>query len=187
MLKYALLGFLSYQPLSGYDLETHIRQSTAHFWHARLSQVYMTLRDLEADGLVTSNLEAQEKRPDRRVYTLTEDGRVALQTWLQEPQTERSPAKDGLLLRLFFSAAVGKATILNQLRLQLELHREQLKLYTGDLPLAAQELLSSQPDLSADALMWASVREFGAHYEQMYIQWLETTIQRIESSFPETS
>jgi PadR family transcriptional regulator, regulatory protein AphA len=187
MLKYALLGFLSYQPLSGYDLETHIRQSTAHFWHARLSQVYMTLRDLEAEGLVTSTLEAQEKRPDRRVYTVTDSGRAALQTWLQEPQTERSPAKDALLLKLFFAAATGKHTILKQLRLQLDLHREQLRLYTEELPPVAQELLSNQTDLSADALMWASVREFGAQYEQMYIHWLETTIQRIESNFPETS
>ena len=102
MLKYVLLGFLSYQSMTGYDLEQHIRSSTAHFWHARLSQVYMTLKELEAEGLVASEIQPQEKRPDRRVYSLTDAGRADLHAWLADPLTERTLAKEPLLLKIFF-------------------------------------------------------------------------------------
>ncbi len=186
MLKYVLLGFLRYQPMSGYDLETHIRSSTTHFWHARLNQVYMTLRDLEADGLVTSIIEPQEKRPDRRVYTLTAPGSAMLHDWLAEPLTGITLVKEPLLLKLFFGAAAGKAAILHQLRVQLDLHQQQLQTYHGEMPQVARDLLQAQPDLHGDALLWSAVQDFGARYEQLYIAWLEDTIRQIETHFPET-
>ncbi len=187
MLKYALLGFLSYQSLTGYELEQHIRASTAHFWHARLSQVYMTLKELEADGLVASVVELQESRPDRRVYSLTPAGQAALHTWLAAPLTERSLAKDPLLLKVFFSAAAGKDALLRQLRIQLDLHRQQRTVYSGDLPGMAAELVASDPKLQVDALLWDAVRDFGARYEDLYVAWLEETIQKLERDFPATS
>ncbi|MDX2140535.1 MAG: PadR family transcriptional regulator [Chloroflexota bacterium] len=187
MLKYALLGFLSYQPMTGYELENHFRSSAAHFWHTRLSQIYMTLRDLETDGWVVSTVEAQEKRPDRRVYELTTAGKEALHVWLAEPLTERSLVKDTLLLKLFFSAAAGKRAILKQLHIQRDLHRAQLKLYQEDAHALAQQQVAIQPALARDALLWESVRDFGTKFEHLYVEWLEETIQKIESEFPETS
>ena len=47
MLKYILLGFVNYQPLTGYDLKTLIDGSTGHFWHAYHGQIYSTLHKLE--------------------------------------------------------------------------------------------------------------------------------------------
>lgn len=187
MLKYVLLGFLNYQPLTGYDLELHIRNSTTHFWHARLSQIYMTLKELETEGLVRSEVEAQAKRPDRRVYSLTDAGRAAFFDWLAVPLTERSQAKEPLLLKLFFSAGAGKQAILKQLRIQLDLHIRHQKVYEGDIPDVAADLLNNHPQLQADALMWSAVRDFGARYERLYIAWLEDTIRKIEQDFPETS
>lgn len=186
MLKYVLLGFLRYQSLTGYDLEQHIRHSTVNFWHARLSQVYMTLKELESSGLVRSDIEPQEKRPDRRIYTLTDSGLADLDAWLAEPLDERAPAKDPVLLKIFFSAPAGKNAILGQLRRQLDLHRQQYAVYTAEAHPISDELVAQQPNLATDALLWQSVREFGARYEQLYITWLEDTIKTIEIKFPET-
>ena len=82
MLKCALLGFLRYESKTGYELKQTMDKSTGHFWHAKQSQIYTTLKKLEEDGLVTSHPEPQESRPDRRVYTITESGEKALQEWL---------------------------------------------------------------------------------------------------------
>ena len=89
--------------------------STGHFWYAKLSQIYMTLKTLEGDGLLISEVQPQEDRPDRRVYTITEAGRAALRRWLAEPLTEVEPTKEPLLLKLFFSAQIDKDALLTQL------------------------------------------------------------------------
>ena len=52
MLKFALLGFLNYTPMTGYELEGWINASTGNFWHAELSQIYKTLKQLEKSGEV---------------------------------------------------------------------------------------------------------------------------------------
>jgi PadR family transcriptional regulator, regulatory protein AphA len=186
MLKYALLGFLNYQPLTGYELEAHMRSSTQHFWHARLSQIYMTLKELEADEWVRSTVEPQEKRPDRRVYAITPAGQTAFMQWLRDPLRERTQAKDPLLLKLFFSAAAGKDALRQQIEFQITLHQAQLAEYEGDLPEIAQQLLHDHPERTADAVLWQAVREFGIRYETLYLTWLEATLQKIESDFPAT-
>lgn len=183
MLKYALLGFLSYKPMTGYDLENFITISTGHFWHARLSQIYMTLKKLEQDGLVTSHVEPQEGRPDRRVYTITEAGHADLSVWLAEPLVERVPGKDPLLLKLFFARPTGKQAILTQLRVQLDLHRKQLEVYRKGLPPEALEVVREQPELEPETLFWDATRRFGELYEAARVQWLEETIARIEAEF----
>jgi hypothetical protein len=106
---------------------------------------------------------------------------------LAEPLDERSPAKDPVLLKIFFSAPAGKAAILGQLRRQLDLHRQQHAVYTAEIPPIVSDLLTQQPQLATDALLWTSVRDFGARYEQLYIDWLKDTISIIETQFPETS
>ncbi len=104
MLKYILLGALSYQPATGYQLKQFMDNSARHFWYAQTSQIYRTLKDLEDAGLVESQVQAQEDRPDRRLYQLTPAGRADLNAWLTTPMTEIEPAKDTLLAKLFFSA-----------------------------------------------------------------------------------
>ena len=47
MLKFTLLGFLNYTPMTGYELEGWVNASTGNFWHAELSQIYKTLKQLE--------------------------------------------------------------------------------------------------------------------------------------------
>src|SRR5215216_1138048 len=104
MLKYILLGFLKYRAMTGYELKSIMDESTMHFWHAYHSQIYTTLRKLEADGLVSSELEDGYDHLTRRTYTLTEAGRTELSAWLNTPLTETVPEKEDLLVRIFFSA-----------------------------------------------------------------------------------
>ncbi|HNF95132.1 MAG TPA: PadR family transcriptional regulator, partial [Anaerolineales bacterium] len=87
MLKYALLGFLSYSPLTGYELKQRMDSSTNNFWNANLSQIYTSLKSLEEDGWVKSKIQAQDDKPDKRIYTLTDEGLSSLKAWLEEPIT----------------------------------------------------------------------------------------------------
>ncbi len=181
MLKFVLLGFLQYKPLTGYELESWIKSTTSHFWHAGLSQIYMTLKKLEEDALVISHIEPQEGRPDRRVYRMTEAGRADLSQWLVTPITEPVVKKDALLLKLFFASPDEKEFLLTQLRVQRSLHQQQLAYYRQSIPQEIQDMLAEKPELARNALLWDAARRCGEQYEGMYLRWLDETIQTIEA------
>ncbi|MDZ4769243.1 MAG: PadR family transcriptional regulator [Chloroflexota bacterium] len=183
MLKYVLLGGLSYQPLTGYQLKQFVDSSTRHFWFAQTSQIYRTLDMLEKEGLLTSEIQEQDTRPDRRLYHITPTGRADLQTWLAELMIEISPAKDSLLVRLFFSAQLDKETVLTQLRLQRSLHQRQLSLYRNEIVALINESTQQRPELKRDALFWDVTRRNGELVEEAYVRWLDETIQRIEAEY----
>ncbi len=183
MLKYVLLGFLNYQPMSGYDLSTWMEASTDNFWHAKLSQIYTTLKKLEKEGLVVSHIEPQEGRPDRRVYTVTKAGQADFNGWLQTTLTEMPVKKDELLVKVFFGFPAGKEIILTQLRLQLDLHRRKLAQYQAETPEMVQHIVDKMPDIAPHTRYWELTRQFGEAYEKLYVDWLENTIAIIENDF----
>src|SRR5215510_9112051 len=98
MLKQILLGFLNYKPMTGYELKTSMDESTMHFWHAYHSQIYTTLRKLEEEGLLSSEMLEEDGSPTKRLYTLTDAGRKDLLAWLGHSLTELPDVKEDLLV-----------------------------------------------------------------------------------------
>ncbi len=180
-LQHALLGILTYQPMTGYEIKQFMDVSTANFWHAKQSQIYVTLKKLEKQGLIASHVEAQEGRPDRRVYEITPAGRAELDNWLAQPLTVLDNHKDTLLLKLFFSARMDKETILTQLRIQRDLHQRQQSLYATETKAVIDRFVAAMPDMQRDALLWDATRRFGVLFEEMYVRWLDETIERVEA------
>jgi DNA-binding PadR family transcriptional regulator len=179
MLKYALLGLLQYNPSTGYDLKQFMDTSTSNFWHAKLSQIYITLKALEKEGLVTSDVQEQTSRPDRRVYTLTEQGTQELDKWLSDTNVELPQLKDPFLLKLFFCARVDKETLLTQLKLQRELHQNLLNDYQTETKATIQNVRENVPQLKQDALFWGLTVRSGELIEEATIRWLDEAIETI--------
>lgn len=73
-LRYALLGFISTEPASGFDLAREFGESMGWFWYASHSQIYPELRRLEEDGLVTSTEVDGSPGKQKRIYRITEQG-----------------------------------------------------------------------------------------------------------------
>jgi DNA-binding PadR family transcriptional regulator len=177
MLKFAILGFLSYGPMTGYEIKQRMDRSTVHFWHAKQSQIYTTLKGLEEEGCVESRVEEQTERPDRRVFTLMPEGRRQLQIWLNEPYTECSPRKETLVLKMFFAAQMEPDAALSQLRIQRDIHAKQLAYYVMDTVRSIQQAEEEFPALKQDAVMWEATRRFGEMYEEIYVRWIDEMIQ----------
>lgn len=93
-LSYGLLGLLTSESMSGYDLMLRIQP----FWQAKHSQIYPLLAKLEKSGYVQYERIEQRDKPDKKVYTITEKGRTAVMTWLGEPPTEAT-TRDELSLK----------------------------------------------------------------------------------------
>lgn len=102
--KLSLLGFLSWGPMSGYDIRKLIDGSISNFWSESYGRIYPMLAKLVTHGLASvEKTESQGGRP-RNVYTLTEDGRDTLKDWLDDPECPTQPPRDERLLKLFFGA-----------------------------------------------------------------------------------
>lgn len=180
MLIYAILGFLSYRSLTGYDLKQVMDHSTAYFWHATQSQIYRTLKELEVAAQVISSVEPQEGRPDRRVYTITEAGRAELEHWLGQPLAEITARKDELLLKVFFSAEADHDLLLAQLRLQRQMYQAQHDYFNTDLSQIFEHESRLAPDEVRIYERWDMARRFGVLYTEMYVRWLDETIRRLD-------
>jgi DNA-binding PadR family transcriptional regulator len=183
MLQYILLGFLNYRPQTGYELKQLMDKSTSHFWYAKQSQIYTTLKKMESEGWITSRVETQKARPDRVVYKITKSGLSVLEGWVSNPIRELDLHKNALLVKLFFSAQAGRETLLTQLRLLRNLHQQKVRLYRSQSKNVIQESTAGTPKLKKDALLWEATRSFGEHYEQMCLNWLDETITLVEKNF----
>ncbi len=111
MLKYALLGLLDEAPRHGYDLKQAFEAMLGHTWSVNIGQIYSTLARLERDGLVTCHEVPQELLPNRKVCSLTEQGRAALARWLAEPARPSARLRVDFYLKLLLARRSGAADV----------------------------------------------------------------------------
>jgi DNA-binding PadR family transcriptional regulator len=104
--KYALLGLLSERPRHGYDLKSGFEELLGGAWPLNIGQVYSTLGRLERDGLVSVERVEQAPMPDRKVYSLTIDGKTELERWLRAPSDGVLPLKDELFVKVLVGTRV---------------------------------------------------------------------------------
>jgi PadR family transcriptional regulator len=78
LIPYVLLG-ISLQRAHGYLLEEYLRG--IGFVELEVSTLYRTLRQLEKDGLLSSEWEPGPSGPARRIYSLTDVGYTWLDSW----------------------------------------------------------------------------------------------------------
>lgn len=89
------LGILTRGDATGYEIKKLVEDGGYHhFIEASFGSIYPALSQLTNDGLVSVRAEAQEKRPDRKVYSITSAGRSQFLASLLKPLAEdrhRSP------------------------------------------------------------------------------------------------
>lgn len=83
--KTVCLGMLTDGEASGYDLKKQFESTFAHFFAAGYGSIYPALSTLAADGLVDCREIAQDGKPDRKVYRITDAGRERLLEALDNP------------------------------------------------------------------------------------------------------
>lgn len=98
-LRDAVLAALLEGESSGYDLAKGFDASVANFWMATPQQLYRELDRLADQGLIQARVVHQERRPNKRMFSLTEAGHDAIQQF-----TARAPKpsviRDELLVKV---------------------------------------------------------------------------------------
>jgi DNA-binding PadR family transcriptional regulator len=168
----ALLGLLSFQPMSGYDLKQFADASISHFyWSPAKSQIYAELRRLKAAGLVTEQHVEQQNRPDKRVYSMTQAGLVRLTEWLNSTEFEPHVDKRPTLLRLF----LGKHADPEALIRLLEQDRQS--------SLAQREqLIEAQKECEAVGAVFPLMTiRCGLTHIQADLDWIDETVESLRN------
>jgi len=170
-----LLGLLTIESMSGYDLGVTIRSSVGHFWNESYGQIYPNLKRLEAGGFVTSKTERQKGKPDRNIYSITKTGRERLAKWLAVPPQPEIPRNE-LLLKLFFGTQTPPTILIGYLEQMLKSETEVLNELTR---MEAEDIANNQQ--YPDAPYWKIAARFGRFELQAHIQWAEETLAELNS------
>jgi PadR family transcriptional regulator AphA len=183
-LKHAILGFLSFRPLSGYDLKKAFDRSVRHFWPANQSQIYRTLAELNELGWVHPEVIPREGPLDVKLYHLTESGRQALHQWLVTPLPTQE-SREPFLIQVFFGSNLNDEEVLALLRQELMTAEEKLAEYE-----AIYEVMREQPNeqVGPRTTFFAMLTlEHGLLGAYAYRAWLQRAIERVKSGRYETA
>lgn len=115
---------------SGYELSKRFDASVANFWPASPQQIYRELDRLEGQGLVKARTVRQQKRPDKRVFRVTEAGRRELGEFIRGA-TRPTVIRDDLLVKVASLDSSNPGDVAAAVRERLALSREKLKMYEG--------------------------------------------------------
>ncbi len=100
--KILCLGLLTQGEASGYEIKKQMEQGPlAHFYRAGFGSIYPALSRLEDEGFVTGTEMAQEKRPGKKVYRITDSGIAAFKEALQTRPSEDWVRSDSLFMFFF--------------------------------------------------------------------------------------
>lgn len=184
-LRFALLGLLARESLTGYDLTKRFDSTVGFFWSAKHSQIYPELASLTQEGLVTFELITQTSKPNKKVYTITEAGREALRSWVEQP-CDRRTVKDPLLMRIWVVGMVDPARALHHLReTRSEYERRVVAIREAEAQFQANRANVPDPD-NVNLGSYMALR-CGKLQVDAYYHWLEWAIAELETLLAKTS
>jgi DNA-binding PadR family transcriptional regulator len=170
--KHALLGFLTWGPMSGYDLQKVVTGSISNFWQESYGRIYPMLAQLSSDGLASMREETSSGGRPRKVYSITEAGRDQFEDWLHEPAAPR-PLRNEMLLKLFFGARTNPS---RSRELVIEARERAGELITHYASI--QQQLEAAKDVP-DRQYWLMTLRYGQLEAQAHLDWCEETLEKL--------
>lgn len=98
-LRDAVLAALMDGEASGYDLAKAFDATVANYWMATPQQLYKELERMTADGLIEARVVEQERRPNKKVHSISDAGRQVLRDFIAEA-TKPAAIRDDMLVKV---------------------------------------------------------------------------------------
>lgn len=181
---YALLGFLTWRPMSGYELKQAIARSVGNFWSEGYGQIYPMLQRLADQGLIVRHPAKGTGSRIRRVYKITARGRAALHGWLLAPVNER-PTRVELLLKLFFGDEMPLSASLTHVKAARASAADKLAHYQS-IAEDLQQRYKSDPRMP----FWLLTVDYGLEVMRARLAWCDRALgelNRLAEAGQETS
>ena len=119
--KLLILGLLISHGMHGYQLNEMLEHNPGTPISLKKSNAYKLLADMEKEGWVTHTQEQEGNRPQKRVYSVTEDGEAAFYRLLRENLSSHpSPEFPGVVgLDFLYLLSAEEASALLKTRLEV--------------------------------------------------------------------
>lgn len=170
---FLILGLLTIDSMSGYEMKKMIATTTDHFWSESNGQLYPTLARLKKDHLITLTQPSHSSTKISHRYAITKKGRVFLEHWLTETAESKLVRRDEELLQLFFGANASPAITVMLLKRRQERARDRLRQY------ALLEESIGRHARSPHVLYWSLTLKNGICHAQAEDRWCEEAIRTL--------
>lgn len=179
-LQYAILGLLSYRSMTGYDLKKMFDESINNFWAASLSQIYRELGTLENKNYLTSVIEKQSDKPDKRIYNITDTGKGAFKDWINNfPEKLSKEKRDEFTLRIFFGSNLTNRELIVQFNRFLKEKQTQLE-EIKYLSQMSDQYVSAMKLFNGEEIYWKLILRRAFLNLETSIQWANECIDELE-------
>jgi DNA-binding PadR family transcriptional regulator len=171
-LEHAILVSLAEKTASGYDLARRFDASIGHFWKASHQQIYKVLGRMESDKWVESHLVPQDNRPDKKVYSITGEGRDELHRWSLVP-TPIESLRSEFAVKLRGIGFGDQEAVLRDVHVRRAAHAAQIEFYES----SAAKHYPDPASLKDDELGAYLVLRGGILAEQHGLSWCDEILQ----------
>jgi PadR family transcriptional regulator, regulatory protein AphA len=177
--SFAILGLLGIQPWTAYELVAQVQRNMYIVWPRSEAHLYAELKRIVERGHATAEV-VEGRRRQRTCYTITPEGRAALEEWLG---TEPAPPLLEIegILRLFLADQGTK----DDLRTALEATARQAAELGARGNAVVSALLDTGGQFPGRMHLTERVSAFYAQYLFLLIDWCEETLDEIQT-WPDT-
>mgnify|MGYP003383498544 CR=1 FL=1 len=160
----ALLGFVHQRPTYGYEIYQRVTASPELrlVWRFKQSRLYAMLARLEDGGYLHATQETQDGRPPRKVFHLTQTGKLAFEEWLSQPVAQPREMRLAFMLKLYFAGEVSPKAVALLIRRQQEV--------------CVQWLALQEREDDLDAPFVRAVRGYRRSHIEAIRDWLTTLV-----------
>ncbi len=159
-----ILGLLSHEDLTGYDIKKRLDGAIGFFWKGSFGNIYPALTAMEKEGLVSKKKDSKTGGRERIPYHITRGGTDTLKSWLQEEQASNELRYE-TLLKLFFGGATDRSVTIGNIQAfeeDVKRNLAVLKMYRDNLEKRLDE---------DDHIFYYLTVTFGIDTYEAYIKW----------------
>jgi len=167
-----ILGLLSHETLTGYEIKKRIDTTLKYFWSASYGSIYPALNILEKDGLV-SKCETKENGRDKIIYTISDKGKLHLKEWLEIPVV-KDELRYETMLKLFFGCEAGRDISLKHIQNFEDKIKVELQYLQGTV-----KILSHLNEEETHKYYMLTAM-FGEKVYQAYLEWCQEARKILE-------
>lgn len=172
---FVILGLLSHEDLTGYEIKKRMDTVLSYFWGAGYGSIYPSLNNLVKNENATK-VETTENGRKKIIYSITEKGKIYLRSWLSVP-AEKDEIRYETLLKLFFGSESGKDKTIEHINNFEDKIREQIPYLQNSVKLLKK--IQNEEDAHKYYMLTAM---FGEKVYNAYLEWCIEAKQLLEKA-----